>query len=137
MHTLFVVLALVSGVQKGGKMYVKGEGVAMTAKADRSGATTPLPQGTEVIWLGPDEKNKSMHEIELNGKKGFVPMSALTPHTPDAEIQSIAPAAPRTEGSRAEEDASLAALKALRASTAEQRANVAHHATKNGLRGGK
>ena len=137
MHTLFVVLALVSGVQKGGKMYVKGDGVAMTAKADHSGASTPLTAGTEVTWLGPDEQNKSMHRVEVHGKKGFLPMSALTPNKPDAEIQSTAPPAPRTEGSGAEEDATLTALKALRTSTAEQKPNVAEHAKKNGLRGGK
>ena len=137
MHTLFVVLALVSGVKPGEKMYVKGEGVVMTARPDHSGASTPLPAGTEVIWAGADEHNKSMQKIEVNGKKGYVPTSALMPNRPDAEIQSTGPPAPRTEGTSAEEAATRKALEALRASTAAQRSNVAAHAKKNGLRGVK
>lgn len=138
MHLLVVVLALASGVQKGGKMYVKGDAVVMTSKADGAGASILLPAGTEVTWHGADAKNKSMHLIEHQGKKGYVPMSSLTPNRASEELQSTAPPVPpRPAGGTAQEEAALASVKLLTASTEEQKSKVAEHVKKSGLRGGR
>lgn len=82
MHALVVVLAMLAGVQKGSKLYIKGEGVSMTANADGTGKKTPLKSGDEVIWQGPHDKNKSMHAVDFMGQVGFVPMANLTPNRP-------------------------------------------------------
>jgi hypothetical protein len=80
--------AAMAGVAKGGKLFIKGTGVNMWDKADASGKKTALKNGDEVTWNGADEKNKSMHAIEIKGKKGFVQMANLTPNKPADEVTS-------------------------------------------------
>jgi hypothetical protein len=81
-----VAAGATAGVAKGGKLYIKGTGVNMWDKADASGKKTPVAHGTEVVWQGADEKNKSMHKIEHNKKTGFVQMANLTPNKPAEEF---------------------------------------------------
>lgn len=76
-------------VAKGGKLYIKSKDtkVLKEAKAGATAVVTVQP-GTEVIWNGADTKDKSFHEISVNGKKGYVLMSNLSPSQPVAEIDS-------------------------------------------------
>lgn len=146
MHALVIALTLLGGVQKGGKLYVKGNGVNMTDKADGTGAKTALKAGDEVTWQGPDAKNKSMQAIELRGKKGFVPMVALTPNRPQDEVASadgkaMSAAAfassPAPLAKTTEDKAAAARLQLLRASSEAQKARVAEHVKAAGLGGDK
>ena len=78
---LFSTAAL--GVAKGGKLYIKSKDTALL-KAPKPGAVkvATLQPGDEVTWLGPSEKDKTFHLVEVNGKKGFVLMSNLSPNKP-------------------------------------------------------
>lgn len=76
-------------VAKGGKLYIKSKDtkVLKDAKAG-AGAVTTLQPGTEVVWQGASEKDKTFHAIEAGSKKGFVLMSNLSPSKPATEIDS-------------------------------------------------
>lgn len=76
-------------VAKGGKLYIKAKDTKVLKEA-KAGATAvvTLQPGKEVIWNGPDAKDKTFHEISVDGKKGFVLMSNLSPSAPAAEIDS-------------------------------------------------
>jgi hypothetical protein len=154
MHALAIALLLLGGVPKGGKLYVKTSGVNMTDKADGTGKKTALKQGDEVTWNGADEKNKAMQAVELKGKRGFLPMTALTPNKPadelvgsDGKTASAAEFAASGAGTRGEsgetpvlatsneEKAAAARLLLLRASSAAQKAKVVEHVKAQGLGG--
>ena len=76
-------------VAKGGVLYIKSKDCTVL-KEPKLGAAWPnkLQPGTEVIWNGPSDKDKQFHEISLQGKKGFVLMSNLTPNKPQLEIDT-------------------------------------------------
>jgi hypothetical protein len=76
-------------VAKGGKLYIKSKDTKVL-KDPKAGATAvvTVQPGTEVVWNGASEKDKTFHEISVNGKKGFVLMSNLSPAAPATEIDS-------------------------------------------------
>jgi hypothetical protein len=89
-----VALALINAsgawaVAVGGTLYVKSKDtkVLKEAKAGSSAVVTVQP-GKEVIWNGADAKDKSFHSVTVDGKKGFVLMSNLSPNKVATEIDS-------------------------------------------------
>jgi hypothetical protein len=76
-------------VAKGGSLYIKSKDVKLL-KEPKAGAAPAMPKplelGAEVKWLGPSEKDKAFHEIEVGVKKGFVLMSNLSPSKPQTEM---------------------------------------------------
>lgn len=93
MRVLVVVLLLSAfaahAVAKGGSLFIKSKGVKLLKYARaNSVAVSPreLALGTEVKWLGANEKDRSFHEIEVDGKRGFVLMSNLSPARPQPEL---------------------------------------------------
>ncbi len=76
-------------VAKGGKLYIKSKDtkVLKEAKAGATAVVTVQP-GTEVTWNGADAKDKTFHEISVNGKKGYTLMTNLSPNPVAAEIDS-------------------------------------------------
>ncbi|MBL8911670.1 MAG: hypothetical protein JNM17_13345 [Archangium sp.] len=75
------------GVAKGDTLFIKNRvKMSKDPKAGSAGVGAELAVGSEVKWLGPSEKDKTFHEIEVGGKKGFVLMSNLTPNKPAPEI---------------------------------------------------
>ncbi len=76
-------------VAKGGKLYIKSKDTKVL-KDPKAGATTVtlVQPGTEVIWNGASEKDKTFHEIAVSGKKGFVMMTNLSPAKPAEEVDS-------------------------------------------------
>ena len=147
-----------AGVAKGGKIYVKGTGVNMWDKPDASGKKTALKNGDEVTWNGPSDKDKSMHEIQFKGKKGFVQMANLTPNKPadevltgDGKTTSAAAFASSGAATKAMSESGLkyaqgegpnaqevaAGLIHLEGSSEDQKKQVADHVKKAGLGGAK
>lgn len=76
-------------VKVGDELYIKAKDtkVLKDAKATASAVVTLQP-GTKVKWLGPNDKDKQFHQVEANGKKGFVLMSNLSPNAPQQEIDA-------------------------------------------------
>jgi hypothetical protein len=74
-------------VAKGGSLYIKSKDVKLL-KEPKAGAAAvkPLAIGTEVKWQGASAADKAFHEVEVDGKKGFVLMSNLSPSKPQTEI---------------------------------------------------
>lgn len=150
--------AATAGVAKGGKLYIKGTGVNMYEKADASGKKTALKNGDEVTWNGPGDKDKSIHAIEVKGKKGFVQQANLTPNKPkdevassDGKMTSAAAFASSGAATKAMSESGLkyaegegpnakevaAGLIHLEGSSEDQKKNVADHVKKQGLGGEK
>lgn len=76
-------------VAKGGKLYIKSKDTKVLKDAKAGAATVATVQpGKEVTWNGPSPADKTFHEISVDGKKGFVLMSNLSPSAPVAEIDS-------------------------------------------------
>lgn len=74
-------------VAKGGTLFIKNRvKMSKDPKAGSAAVGTELAVGSEVKWLGPSEKDKTFHEIEIGGKKGFVLATNLTPNKPAPEI---------------------------------------------------
>ena len=72
----------------GGSLYLSCKDVKLL-KDPKAGAKTvgaALKEGDEVKWLGASEKNKSFHQAEAAGKKGFVRQSCLKPNKPMSEL---------------------------------------------------
>lgn len=76
-------------VAVGGKLYIKSKDTKVFKDA-KVGPTVgkDLAVGTEVTWNGASAKDKQFHEISVNGKKGFVLMTNLTPNKPAEEIDA-------------------------------------------------
>src|ERR1043165_7310613 len=135
MKALLLLAPLLVQVVKGDKMFIKGDGVQLLSAAKGGKKVMRLPAGTEVIWLGADATDKSMHQIDVGGKKVFVHMTALTPskaiERPKDEPASAAPP-PATEQSPPyagwANDPAYATLRQLSEDTAAQKANVKAHA---------
>lgn len=74
-------------VAKGGTLYIKSKDtkVLKDAKASAAAVVTLQP-GEEVKWNGPSEKDKTFHEIEAKGKKGYVLQANLSPSKPSEEL---------------------------------------------------
>lgn len=90
-----VAVALLSAsgafaVKVGDDLFIKSKDtkVLKDAKAGAAAVGAPLQPGTKVKWLGPNEKDKQFHQIEANGKKGFVLMSNLSPNAPQQEVDA-------------------------------------------------
>ena len=127
---LFLVVMLAAGVAKGGKLYVKAAGANLSSSADGTGKKTALKAGDEVTWNGADAKSPSMQAVDASGKRGFVHQSALTPFKPTEEIGIGAkPIEPRGKSSAQ----TLAALKALEASSMAAKQKVPAHVKEQGL----
>ncbi len=76
-------------IAKGGKLYIKSKDTPlMKQPSAKSVALVKLQPGTEVIWNGASEKDKVWHEVTVDGKKGFVAMHSLSPHRPQAELDT-------------------------------------------------
>jgi hypothetical protein len=152
MH-LLALLLLVGGVPKGGKLFIKGSGVSMTANPDGTGAKTALRAGDEVTWRGADEKNKSAQAIEFRGKQGFVSTVSLTPNKPADEVTSagktvsaevfassgaagcnFGEAGARFAGGSPETQATAKGLSLIEASSEQAKARVDEHVRQQGLR---
>ncbi|MDP3152319.1 MAG: hypothetical protein Q8N23_06585 [Archangium sp.] len=76
-------------IAKGGKLYIKTKDAALMKQPNaKSVAIARLQPGTQVIWNGPSEKDKSWHEVSVDGKKGFVKMQDLSPNQPQSELDT-------------------------------------------------
>jgi hypothetical protein len=77
-------------IAKGGSLYIAAKDVKLLKDPKAKSATigAALEIGTEVKWLGASDKDKSFHLVEVNGKKGYVLMSNLTPSKPMREVAS-------------------------------------------------
>jgi hypothetical protein len=85
--TLLLLATPALAVTVGGKLWVKTKDTKVRKTPDLKGAALITVQpGKEVIWLGASAKNKEWHEVSVDGKKGFIFRSDLTPHAPVAEI---------------------------------------------------
>ncbi len=75
-------------VKVGDDLYIKAKGVKLLKepKPTSTAIGKELAVGEVVRWKGASEKDKSFHEIEVSGKKGFVLMSNLSPSKPQMEI---------------------------------------------------
>lgn len=75
-------------VKPGGTLYIKSKGVKLLkdAKAGAAAVGAELKVGAAVIWKGPSDKDKQFHEVEADGKKGFVLMTNLSPSVPQEEV---------------------------------------------------
>lgn len=76
-------------VKVGDNLFIKAKGVKLLKEAKASSAPVSpkeLNVGDTVKWLGPDAKDKTFHQIDAAGKKGFVLMSSLSPNAPSKEI---------------------------------------------------
>lgn len=74
-------------IASGGTLYIKAKDVKLLKEAKTgSKELTPIALGEEVKWIKANDKDKSFHEIEYKGKKGFVLMSSLSPSAPVKEI---------------------------------------------------
>jgi hypothetical protein len=140
---LALLLALTLHVSKGGTMYVKGEKVELLSHARNGKVLAKLNAGTEVIWLGADEANPSWHYVDAGGKRGFVPMSALTPNKTITEEEAGKPPEtppgtqkPPSPPPYAQDRAYLKLLE-LTEATQAQRANVPAHVKAAGLKAGQ
>ena len=86
---MFVFATSALAVARGGKLYIKSKDTKVRKDArPEAAAVVTVQRGKEVIWNGASEKNKEWHEIVVDGKKGFVRLSDLTPYAP---MQEIAP----------------------------------------------
>ena len=90
MRVLFVLVLFVAtsalAIAKGSKLYICAKDTVLLKQPNAKAAkVTTLALGAEVTWLGPSEKDKSFHEVEAAGKKGFVHTGSLTPNKPQLE----------------------------------------------------
>jgi hypothetical protein len=89
-----VAAALISAggawaVKVGDKLYIKAKGVKLLKEPKATAAPASpkeLAVGDAVVWKGPSDKDKQFHQIEANGKSGFVLMSSLSPSQPQPEL---------------------------------------------------
>lgn len=93
MRTLLLLTLCVStgalAIAKGGTLYIRSKDTALLKEPKaNSQSLMKLQPGTEVVWNGPSEKDKSFHEVVVGGKKGFVLMSSLSPNKPQTEVDS-------------------------------------------------
>lgn len=83
-------VAFVAGaVPPGGSLYVVGKDVKLLKEPKaKSAAVMPaaLEPGSEVKWLGASAKDKHFHQVEVQGKKGFIALSNLTASKPMSEV---------------------------------------------------
>lgn len=76
-------------IAKGGKLYISAKDTVLLKQPNAKAAKVArLALGSEVTWLGPSDKDKSFHEVEADGKKGFVHSSSLTPNKPQLEVDA-------------------------------------------------
>lgn len=73
----------------GGTLYIKTKDAPLLKEAKSKAATLrKLQPGDRVVWMGVSEKDKDFHQVEIDGKKGFVLRGDLTPNKPQAELDS-------------------------------------------------
>jgi len=91
---ILAVIALTSAgaalaITKGGTLYIKAKDVKLLKEPKvGSAAVNPkvLEVGSEVKWVGVSEKDKTFHEVDVGGKKGFVLLSNLGTTKPLIEV---------------------------------------------------
>jgi len=92
MRLLLLVVSLAAftalAVGKGDPLFIKSKGVKLLKQPKPSSVAVSreLAVGTEVKWLGASATDKAFHEIEVEGKRGFVLLSSLSPSRPLPEI---------------------------------------------------
>lgn len=83
MKLFFVVLVL--AFKPGDPLWVRDDGTPVFQEArETSKKVATLKAGDAVKWLGPSEKDKAFHLVNVGGKAGYVRVTALTPHSPQA-----------------------------------------------------
>lgn len=76
-------------VKPGEMLYIRSKDTALVKKADpKAPVVTKLQPGTEVVWNGPDEKNKTFHKVKAGAKEGYVLQVNLTATKPQDELAS-------------------------------------------------
>ena len=76
-------------VKVGEMLYIRSKDTALVKKADpKAPVVAKLQPGTEVIWNGADEKNKTFHKVKAGAKEGYVLQANLTPSKPKDEVAS-------------------------------------------------
>ena len=90
---LVLAVAVISSpawaVKVGEMLYIRSKDTALVKKADpKAPVVTKLQPGTEVIWNGPDDKNKQFHKVKAGSKEGFVLQANLTSSKPSDEVGS-------------------------------------------------
>lgn len=79
-------------VKVGDNLFIKAKGVKLLKEPKLGAAPVAgakeLAVGSEVVWKGPSDKDKTFHQVEVGGKAGFVLMSNLSPSKPQAEIDA-------------------------------------------------
>lgn len=88
---LLVVLWVTNAwaVGPGATLYVASPEVTLRETPSLKGKSVrTLKRGEEVKWLGVSEKDKSFHQVECGGKKGFVHLTELSPSKPQQEVTS-------------------------------------------------
>lgn len=84
-----VIGAPAMAVKPGEMLYIRSKDTALVKKADpKAPVVTKLQPGTEVVWQGADEKNKSFHKVKAGAKEGYVLQVNLTPRKPQDEVSS-------------------------------------------------
>lgn len=93
-RALFLMLLLASvawAFKPGDSLWVRDEGTPVFKEArESSKKVATLKAGQVVKWLGPSEKDKAFHLINVNGAPGYVRFTALTPFAPQSESQAHA-----------------------------------------------
>ncbi len=76
-------------VKPGDTLYIRSKDSSLLKTPAASGAVlTKLQPGTEVVWNGPDAKDKSFHKVKAGAKEGYVLQVNLSPAKPITEIAS-------------------------------------------------
>jgi plastocyanin len=76
-------------IAKGATLFINSKDVSLQKGPSASaGSVMKLQPGTEVTWDGPSEKDKTWHQVTVNGKKGFVQQHDLSPHKPQQQVDA-------------------------------------------------
>ena len=80
--------ALAAGAATSTPLYVKARNTRLMASASPTADVVAVLQpGQKVMWIGPDEKNKQWHHVEVvGGKKGLIFQSNLAKQPPSLEL---------------------------------------------------
>lgn len=78
-----LALLLALGVTRGGPLFIKNDAPLRASTATNAKTLKQLKKGTKVVWLGADERVRTMHKVRTeNGVEGFVLQQELSPSAP-------------------------------------------------------
>jgi hypothetical protein len=83
------ISTLAIAVAPGGTLYIKTDKTKLLPKADATAKADGAPLlkiGEAVKWKGADPGNKQFHQIEVNGKTGYVLQQNLSASAPSPEF---------------------------------------------------